>query len=150
MELPLERPAVRLYQSLRREVMVEATSRYELRGLYLSDLLDEPEFAFWKTEYERAAALEREVIIEGIRQGEFIDEQVVLVGQLFDAMLNWVVRLRKKTPCRIDADSVASLLLRCILARPEDIVEIRASADRALASVEPPGDAPDPIGSDAA
>lgn len=130
-ELPDEGPAVRLYHSLRREIIVELTSRYELRGLYLTDVLEEDCFLFWKTQYDLALERSRALIQEGIDSGDFIGHAPNIVVQLFDAMLNWIVRLRKNQPSDLDPDAIAALLLRAILAKPDDIAAIRLAADRA-------------------
>ncbi|HRD62559.1 MAG TPA: helix-turn-helix domain-containing protein, partial [Nocardioides sp.] len=61
-ELPDATPPVRLFQITRREVLVELTSAYDLRGLYLSALMDDPEFAHWRATYEQSLSAAGDLI----------------------------------------------------------------------------------------
>lgn len=134
MELSTQPVPVRIYQSIRREVSVELTSRYELRGLYLTDLLEEPDFAFWKSQYDIALARMRFLLEEGIRHGCFVDQPLGIIEQIFDSVLTGVVRLRSRHNI-LDADVIATLLLRLILTRPDEAAAIRKAADDALAAL---------------
>jgi len=131
-DLPDAPPAVRLYQSVRREVLVEITSDYDLRGLYLSPLLEEPEFAPWKAAVARYLAQTAEMIREGIRDGDFVDQDPGLVVDVFDAVINQAVRWTPEQHDPVKPDAVAGLVLRMVLKRPSRIPAIRAAADRAL------------------
>ncbi|WP_176526906.1 TetR/AcrR family transcriptional regulator [Rhizobium subbaraonis] len=123
-------PSVRMYQTIRAEILVELTSRYELRGLYLTDALDEEEFVFWKTEYDRAIANARLLIVEGMASGEFIAANPEIVARLFDAALMGVVRWNRGQTSDVDPDEMASLLMRSILARTDDLPAIRTAASK--------------------
>ncbi|QPC90517.1 TetR/AcrR family transcriptional regulator [Mesorhizobium sp. INR15] len=135
MELEGERPAVRIYQSLRGEAVVITTSRYELQGLYLTEVLQEPDFVFWKTEYDRALASVRALMITGVESGDFIEHDAALATQLFDAMLTRVIRWNKNREHDAAPDAIATLLLRAVLRNPDTVAEIRQAADRALAKL---------------
>ena len=134
-ELADSPPAVRLYQVIRREVEVETTSMYDLRGLYLSPILDEAEFAKWRSAYERAMRLLQDLIKEGIASGDFVDQDPRLVVEVMDAVLNQTLRWGPEKRDAATADDVAELLMRLVLARPARIAAVRREADRAMAQV---------------
>lgn len=124
-------PAVCIYQVLRSEAKVVLTSRYELQGLYLTEIIQEPDFHFWRDNYATAVARVEERIVAGINSGDFLAEDPNLVVELFDAMQTRMVRWSQGQSTKVDPDRVASLLLRAILARPEELAEIRVQADDA-------------------
>lgn len=141
-EVPPGTPAsVELYQGVRREILVEMTSAYDLRGLYLSALIDEPEFARWHTAYHAAMARSRAVIERGIADGEFTDTRAHVVTEMLDATINQAVRWSGAQRERSLPDDVAVLALRLVIARPSRIPAVRRAADRILAAAGTPWDA---------
>jgi AcrR family transcriptional regulator len=128
--------AVRLYQYLRYELEVTETSPYDLRGLYLTDLIDQPEFARWRAEYDRVLVVLRELTVEGIESGEFVDEAPELVVTVLDAVITHSV-IPATRPVPDTPERVASLLLRMLLRRPSDLRRVvRAPA---AVPLPPPG-----------
>ena len=130
--------AVEMYQSVRREILVEMTSAYDLRGLYLSALLDEPEFARWHEAYHSAMARSRAVIERGIADGEFADVRPQVVIEMLDATINQAVRWSGAQRERSLPDDVAVLALRLVIARPSRIPAVRREADRVLEAAGTP------------
>jgi AcrR family transcriptional regulator len=124
--------SVELYQNTRREVLVEMTSAYDLRGLWLSALLDEPEFSEWHARYH--ASLERlhALVERGIADGEFIARRADVVVEVFDAMTNQAVRWKMARRDEWVPDEMAELALRLVLVRPSRIPSIRRQADRIM------------------
>jgi AcrR family transcriptional regulator len=131
-------PAVELYQSVRREILVEMTSAYDLRGLYLSALIDEPEFAHWHAAYHSAMARTRAVIERGISDGEFADTRPKVVTEILDATINQAVRWSGAQRERSLPDDVAVLALRLVVRRPSRIPAVRREADRVLEAAGTP------------
>ncbi|GAA1513367.1 TetR/AcrR family transcriptional regulator [Nocardioides humi] len=132
-ELPEGTPAsVEFYQSVRREILVEMTSAYDLRGLYLSALIDEPEFLPWRTAYDAAMARSRAVIEQGVADGEFVTTRADVVIEMLDATINQAVRWSGTQHDPSVPDDVAVLALRLVIARPGRIPAIRRQADRLL------------------
>lgn len=115
--------AVRLYQYLRYELEVTETSPYDLRGLYLTDLIDQPEFARWRAEYDRVLVALRDLTVEGIAAGEFVDEAPELVVTVLDAVITHSV-IPATHPVPDTPERVASLLLRMLLRRPSDLPRV--------------------------
>ncbi|MBU2693588.1 TetR/AcrR family transcriptional regulator [Pimelobacter sp. 30-1] len=138
-EVPDGTPAaVELYQTVRREILVEMTSAYDLRGLYLSALIDEPEFARWHAAYHAAMAHSRAVIERGIADGEFADTRAHVVTEMLDATINQAVRWSGAQRERSMPDDVAVLALRLVIARPSRIPAVRRAADRLLEAAGTP------------
>ncbi|MBM7518645.1 TetR/AcrR family transcriptional regulator [Nocardioides nitrophenolicus] len=138
-ELPEGTPAsVEFYQSVRREILVEMTSAYDLRGLYLSALIDEPEFREWRTAYDAAMARSRDVIERGVADGEFVATRADVVIEMLDATINQAVRWSGRPRDPSAPDDVAVLALRLVIARPSRIPAIRRQADRLLAAAGTP------------
>jgi AcrR family transcriptional regulator len=132
-ELPDATPPVRLYQTVRREVLVELTSEYDLRGLYLTALIEEPEFARWQKAVTQALEFMRYQIDEGTRTGDFMEGDHNVVVEILDAVLNQVVRRAGRVPGTARPDDLAAAVLRLVLKRPSRIPGIRREADRLLA-----------------
>ncbi|MFJ1311403.1 TetR/AcrR family transcriptional regulator [Agrobacterium sp. P15N1-A] len=132
--LPQARPAVRLYATFRYEIELEVSSRFEMRGLYLTGLLEEPEFAFWKSKYDAARARGYELIKQGMNRGDFSQGPIDIVVNFFDAILLSAVRWRQQDPLAVDADAVTSLLLKSVLNQTQELSDIRSEALRLLSS----------------
>lgn len=142
-ELPDASPAVRLFQWMRREVLVEITSAYDLRGIYLSTLLEEPEFAHWRKVYDAAVAAGVEVVREGVKTGDFVDKDPEITVGMIEALLNQAVRWAPEKPGAFIADEAAEFALRLALRRPSRISAIKREADRLLADAGTPW--PEPL-----
>jgi AcrR family transcriptional regulator len=66
-------PAVRLFRYVQDDVLRGVRSPFDLRGLYFSDLLTEPEFARWGRMVDELHAAVRELVRQGIDAGDFVD-----------------------------------------------------------------------------
>ena len=130
-ELVDEPPPVRLFHALRREVEVEMTSLFDLRGLYLTSVIREPEFAKWAAAYDDSLARITALVREGIESQDFIAADPLLVTEIVDAVVNQAVRWGPEKHAG-DPNAVAALVLRMILRRPSRVASIRTAADRAL------------------
>ena len=132
-EVPDGTPAaVELYHGVRREILVEMTSVYDLRGLYLSALIDEPEFAEWHANYHTALDSLRGLIERGVAEGDFVRTRTDVVIEILDATINQAVRWSGAQRDPSLPDDVAELALRLVIARPSRIPTIRRQADRLL------------------
>jgi AcrR family transcriptional regulator len=132
LDLPDAPPPVKLFQSVRREVQVELTSDYDLRGLYLSSILEEPEFEPWKQALDRSLALTAAIIRDGIASGDFIDQDPALAVDVVDAVIYQAVRWTPEQRERVSPSDMAALIMRLVLRRPARIPAIRKQADSAL------------------
>lgn len=131
-DLPDAPPPVRLYQALRHEMRVDLTGTYDLRGFYLTSVLDEPEFAEWKRALEDAKLLFRNMIEAGMESGDFVDQDITLVTEVFDAIFAQSLRWGPQQRDSLDPDAMAALTMRLVLKRPSRIDAIRRDADRRL------------------
>ncbi|WP_413100097.1 TetR/AcrR family transcriptional regulator [Streptomyces sp. Inha503] len=129
--LPDCTPPVRLYQGIRIEVELEITSAYDLRGLYLSSLPDEPDFARYREAQAAALAFFGDIIETGIESGDFVAENPQLILEVMDGVLNQTLRWQPENRAPATPDDVAALMLRLVLKRPSRIPSIRRAADRA-------------------
>ncbi|GHE66299.1 TetR/AcrR family transcriptional regulator [Streptomyces capitiformicae] len=132
LELPDAEPAVTLYQMVRREVETELTSAYDLRGLYLTSVIDRPEFARWKLAYDTARTTGRSLLARGVATGDFIDHNIDLAGEIIGATLWQTIHWPHEKRPPADADEVAGMMLRMVLAHPGKLPAVRRAADHAL------------------
>lgn len=131
-EFPDASPPVQMFQGARREVLCQLTSRYDLRGVYFSALLDEPEFAQWREVHRRSLANVEAVIRAGVDAGDFVAQEPAIVAEVVNSMVLETVRWAGR---RLDLslpDTVGDMVLRLMLRRPSRIPAIRRQADRLL------------------
>ena len=126
-------PAVRLYRYIAQDTYFALTSPYDLRGVYLSDLLSEPEFRPWRKKYDEWLKGLQSIVQQGIRCDEFMEIDPRFVSMQVDAFLLHIVRLagngpRRSSDDRTEADTAASFVLRAVLRRPDDLNAVRRSA----------------------
>jgi hypothetical protein len=118
---------VRLFRYLRFELGVTVTSPYDLRGLYLTDLLAEPDFAHWQAKYQSALGALRQLIVQGIEAGEFLDEDPELFVEILNAVITHAV-VPAADPVVDGPQRVAALLVRSLLQYPGRLPEVLHAA----------------------
>ncbi|MBC2771842.1 helix-turn-helix transcriptional regulator [Rhizobium sp. AQ_MP] len=128
--LPQSRPAVRIYATFRRELELEFTSRYEMRGLYLSDLMEEPDFVFWNERHKRAKQAGERTLAEGMKSGEFIEGSTALFAHFLDSVLLGAIRLQRHADVLEEANVIASLMMRALLSNPADLESIKQEVSK--------------------
>jgi AcrR family transcriptional regulator len=122
----------RLYRYVLFEVTHCMSSPYDLRALYLSELLEQPEFARGRAMLDEYEASIRKLIELGIAAGEFVEIDPGFAHAAVDAIV--VDTMRREARYRANwpqhADCAASFLLRGLLRRPSALRSIRTSAHR--------------------
>lgn len=137
-ELPDASAPVQLFQITRREVLAQLTSDYDLRALYFSALLDEPDFANWRAIHQQALRDVEEIYRQGVEDGDFVDHEPALVVEVMNSMITQAVRWASEQQDRTTPDEVAEMTLRMVLKRPSRIPSIRKEANRLLRLFENP------------
>ena len=122
--------AVRLYRYVLFEVTHCLSSPYDLRALYRSELLGQPEFARSRAMVDEYESGIRRLIAAGAEAGEFVDIDPRFAQQAFDAVVMDVVRRgnRSRSKWPEQAHRAAAFLLRAVLRRPSALGRIRARA----------------------
>jgi len=128
-------PARQLYELVYNEVLVESTSRYDLRGLFLSSLADEPEFLQYRQAYDGARAAVQAVVERGIASGDFVDQNPQLVVEVIEAVLNQAIRWAGEDRDLGTPDAVAAMVLRMVLTDPNQIPALQRAATETPAKV---------------
>ena len=121
--------AVRLYRYVYDEVLRGATSVFDLRGLYFTDLLDEPAFRRWGRQVEELHARVRDVVTEGVETGEFVGLAPAFVARAVNALVLESLRTTAVEPpvAAQLARNTAELVLRGVLRDPDDVVAARGA-----------------------
>lgn len=122
-------PAVRLFRYVRAEIQRGVASPFDLRGLYFTDVLDEPEFAAWSEKTDAFLAAIRTMVEQGIDDGSFVAVDPEFTTEAIDALVLQTLRLRGQG--RGDgrhADEAAAFVLRALLVDPDELSHIRAQA----------------------
>ncbi|MDH3521793.1 MAG: hypothetical protein OEM49_15195, partial [Myxococcales bacterium] len=122
--------ALRLYRYVLFEVTHYLASPYDLRALYRSELLGQPEFARSRAMLDEYESSIRRLIEAGVAAGEFVDIDAKFAQQAVDAIVMDTVRRggRRRAEWPQQADRAASFLLRALLRRPSALRGIRARA----------------------
>jgi AcrR family transcriptional regulator len=122
----------RLYRYVLFEVTHCTTSPYDLRALYLSELLEQPEFDRGRAMLEEHQANIRSLIDLGISTQEFVEIDPEFAHAAVDATLTDAMRpaARRRSDWTDHADEVASFLLRALLRDPGNLPDIRERAHR--------------------
>ncbi|MBA4026363.1 MAG: hypothetical protein C0482_28800 [Gordonia sp.] len=131
-ELAGASPSVRLFQIIRREVTAQLTSKYDMRGLYFSALLDEPDFASWRQVHAKALADIVQVYQEGVKSGEFVDWDAHLAVEALNAIILQAVHWSANHPDMSVSNEVAEMAIRLAVSDPNRIPAIRQEADALL------------------
>lgn len=125
--------AVRLFRYVRAEIQRGVASPFDLRGLYFTDVLDEPEFAPWSEKTEQFLAAIRSMVEQGIADGSFVAVDPEFATEAIDALVLQTLRLRGQG--RGDSrhpDEAAAFVLRALLADPHELSQIREQVMHAL------------------
>ena len=126
-------PPVELYRYLLWEITHDLESPFDLRSLYLGDLLDLPEFAETRRLLRRYDAIVKSVIVRGIESGDFHDVDPRFAQRAVDALILQAMRgsAVRVSPLPDEPDETATFVLRSLLARPSRLAAVRAAAHKA-------------------
>jgi AcrR family transcriptional regulator len=126
--------AVELYRYLQWEVRYVRGTPFDLRSLYLDEILDLPEFDEGRALNARYTTLVESIIERGIADGEFLDLGVPFVRQVIDAIVLETIRGAGDRTIHRTADEpdlAAAFVLRGLLHTPSRLRSISAAARRA-------------------
>ncbi len=127
-------PAVALYRYLLWEVRYVRSTPFDLRALYLGEILELPEFVEGRALNDRYWSLLHGIIERGVAEDEFIDIDVGFARQVIDAIVLETIRGagdRDVARAVDEPDLAAGFVLRGLLRRPSRLASIRAAAQRA-------------------
>lgn len=127
--------SVRLFRYLRFELEVTVTSPYDLRGLYLTDLLAEPDFAQRLAQYQAALQALRLIVVQGIQAHEFLDEDPELFVEILNAVITHAV-VPAADPITDAPQRIAALLVRSLLQDPDRLPDVLDAAPDAPEDLE--------------
>jgi len=124
--------AERLYRYVLFEVTHCTSSPYDLRALYLSELLEQPEFARGRAMLEEYESHIRKIVELGVESGEFVETDPDFAQAAIDAIVIDTMRraARQRENWAEHADRAASFLLRGLLRRTGALRGIRTRAHR--------------------
>lgn len=127
-------PAVELHRYLRWEVRYVRSTPFDLRSLYLDEMLDLPEFDDGRELNARYSRALDSIVERGVASGDFLDLDVSFVRQVIDAIVLETIRGAGDRTARRAADEpdlAAEFVLRGLLRRPSQLGRVRAAARRA-------------------
>jgi AcrR family transcriptional regulator len=140
----------RLYAYILADYRALATTTYDIRGIYTSALLDDPDFASYRARFDEFAGDLRRIIEQGIAQKEFREvrpahAQQALAGLFYAAV--WGPRWLSAEEAQTWPEDSAELILRGLLRRPSTFAQVKRDGESLLATVsrasaEPAGPAP--------
>jgi AcrR family transcriptional regulator len=125
--------AVELYRYLQWEVRYVRSTPFDLRSLYLDEILDLPEFEQGRAMNARYSALLRSIIERGVGSGEFLDVDVSFACQVVDAIVLEIIRGaadHSATHAADEPDLAAGFVLRGLLRAPSRLARVRSAARR--------------------
>jgi AcrR family transcriptional regulator len=126
-------PAVELYRYLQWEVRYVRSTPFDLRALYLDEILDLPEFEEGRSMNSRYSTLLRSIIERGTEAGEFLAVDVSFACQVVDAIVLETIRGaadHSAAHALDEPDLAAGFVLRGLLRRPSRITRVRSEADK--------------------
>ncbi len=125
--------AVELYRYLTWEVSHVRSTPFDLRALYLGEILDLPEFDEGRRLNADYEALLDALIERGATSGEFLDIDVAFVRRAVDAIVLETIRgaAQHTEPVPDEPDLAATFVVRALLRRPSRLASVRAAAHRA-------------------
>lgn len=126
-------PSVELYRYLQWEVRYVRSTPFDLRALYLDEILDLPEFEQGRAMNARYSALLQSIIERGVESGEFLDLDVPFACQVIDAIVHETIRGaadRSATHAADEPDLAAGFVLRGLLRAPTRLTRVRAAAKK--------------------
>ncbi len=124
-------PAVELYRYLQWEVRYVRGTPFDLRSLYLDEILDLPEFEQGRAMNARYSALLRSIMERGVESGEFLDVDVSFACRVVDAIVLETIRGaadHSATHAADEPDLAAGFVLRGLLRAPSRLTRVRATA----------------------
>jgi AcrR family transcriptional regulator len=125
--------AVELYRYLQWEVRYVRSTPFDLRSLYLDEILYLPEFDEGRAMNARYSTLLRSIIERGVESGEFLDLDLSFASQVVDAIVLETIRGAgdaTATHAADEPDLAAGFVLRGLLRAPSRLTRIRATARR--------------------
>lgn len=125
---------VELYRYLLWEVRYVRSTPFDLRALYLGEILELPEFVEGRELNARYWVLLQSIIERGIDSDEFIDIDVAFARQVIDAIVLETIRsVGDDAVARAvdEPDLAAGFVLRGLLRRTSRLDAVRAAAHRA-------------------
>jgi len=121
--------ADRLYRHLRHDVAHLAGAPYNLGGLYMTEVTEQPGFETYRRRHERLHRAQERIIDDGQQRGEFIGLPARFVREAITGILLRTAQVyggsREPAPPGF-ADDVASLVLRSLLVDPSRLDELRS------------------------
>ena len=126
--------AVRLYRYVLWDIAYCVRSPFDLRGLHGADIVEDPALATWKRKVDGYHADLRHVIEQGVQAGELVCDDPELARQAITGITLETVRQHgggAATDGRGRPDRAASFALRALLARPDELGEVRRAAHAA-------------------
>jgi AcrR family transcriptional regulator len=125
---------VELYRYLLWEVRYVRSTPFDLRALYLGELLELPEFEEGRRLNDRYLELLQGIIERGIEQRDFIDIDASFARQVVDAIVLETIRGagdRSAARAVDEPDLAAGFVLRGLMRAPSRLAQVRAAARRA-------------------
>jgi AcrR family transcriptional regulator len=134
----LDGPAApRLTAHIIADYRVLANTRYDVRGIYTNELLDDPDFVEYREHFARFSDDIARIVRQGVGSAEFRDvhpehAQHAIAGLFYAAI--W--RNSQSADPTLDwGEASAEMVLRGLLRRPSGYPKIRKAADRVLAAM---------------
>ena len=127
-------PAVQLYRYLLWEVTSVRETPFDLRALYLGELLDLPEFEHGRRLNSEYEALLAGIIRSGIETQEFVATDVAFAQRAVDAIILEAIRCsgdRRQHRILDEPDMAAAFVVRALLRVPSRLPRVQAAAHRA-------------------
>ena len=121
-------PAVQLYRYLVWEVRHVRDAVFDLRALYLGEILELPEFEEGRRLLAAYDALLVGIVRRGVIERDFADDLVAFAKQASDAIVNEAIR--GGDDVRHDPDQAASFVVRALLRAPSRLGAVRTAARR--------------------
>jgi AcrR family transcriptional regulator len=124
-------PAVELYRYLVWEVSYVRSTPFDLRALYLGDILDLPEFRDGRRLDTTYTARLGSIIERGMASGVFAPGDVTFARQVVEAIEMETIRgagRRRRSRILDEPDLVASFVLRALLRQPGRLGAVRTAA----------------------
>ena len=126
--------SVEMYRYLLWEVRYVRSTPFDLRALYLGELLELPEFEDGRALNDRYGVLLQSIIERGVAARDFIDIDVAFARQVVDAIVLETIRVagdRAVARAVDEPDLAAGFVLRGLMRAPSRLAQVRAAARRA-------------------
>jgi AcrR family transcriptional regulator len=125
-------PAVELYRYLLWEVRHVRGSAFDLRALYLGEILDLPELEEGRRLNDTYTRRVEDLVRRGIAADDFLDIDIAFACTAIDAIVLETIRgaATRTAPALDEPDLAASFVVRALLRRPSRLPAVRAAAHR--------------------